>query len=163
LFASTRAGSDPPSRSGVTYLVTFTCSSTPDWLLADPVRSARSGGAVALVQLRRQGEVLKGEVERNQRRDELLDGQLAELRDRSEDRTRQQAELIQAEFHPSFIRDVPATGSVWNRSGRPVTSVAARVMTEEGNDVAARPDEWRALSGSVTIARQPRSGPPKAL
>ena len=40
--SSARAGSDPPSRSGVTYRVTVTCSSTRDRL--PPIHRAHSAG-----------------------------------------------------------------------------------------------------------------------
>ena len=51
------------------------------------------GGTAALIQLRQQGNVLKGEVERNKRRDELLDGQLRDLERRALLFERQQSQL----------------------------------------------------------------------
>ena len=59
------------------------------------------GGAAALIQLRQQGQTLKGEIERNKRRDDLLDGQLKDLRDRADARSREQAEDIRWSRYPS--------------------------------------------------------------
>lgn len=49
---------------------------------------AAIGGTVALLQLRQQGKVIEGEFDRNKRRDELLDGQLRELKQREDSRRR---------------------------------------------------------------------------
>lgn len=66
----------------------------PTWLAVAVVVGA-VGGGVALGQLRQQGNVIKGEFERNKKRDDLLDGQLHELEQRTRIIERQQAELVE--------------------------------------------------------------------
>ena len=67
----------------------------PTWIA---VFVAAIGGTVALIQLRQQGNVLKGEVERNKKRDKLLDGQLQEVMERAGDRAREQAEKVKVSW-----------------------------------------------------------------
>jgi hypothetical protein len=95
----------------------------PTWIA---VFVAAIGGAVALIQLHRQGEVLKGEVERNKRRDKLLDGQLAELRDRELDRVREQAESVAVGLQLNTGEG--PFGYVTNGSRRPITEVVAGIV-----------------------------------
>jgi len=52
----------------------------PTWLA---VTVGATGGGIALGQLRQQGKVIRGEFERNKKRDELLDGQLRDLGQRT--------------------------------------------------------------------------------
>jgi len=79
----------------------------PTWLAVAVVVGA-VGGGVALGQLRQQGNVIKGEFERNKKRDDLLDGQLHELEQRTHIIERQQAELVEftwsTEHAPSRCR-----------------------------------------------------------
>ena len=108
----------------------------PTWIA---VFFAAVGGTVALIQLRQQGNVLKGEVERNKRRDELLDGQLSELRERALDRAREQAEHIVVvgwEHRAAWVR---------NNSGRPITKVAAGfvVPQPDGGVTTYHPSHWQ--------------------
>src|ERR1039458_4131935 len=92
----------------------------PTWIA---VFVAAVGGTVALIQLRQQGNVLKGEVERNKRRDKLLDGQLAELRERELDRVREQAESVTVAM--LLNTGEGPFGYVTNGSSRPITEVVA--------------------------------------
>ena len=80
------------------------------------------GGAAALIQLRQQGQTLKGEIERNKRRDDLPDGQLKDLRDRADARSREQAEDIRVEWYPNRT-----WVTVVNKSSRPITRIRAQI------------------------------------
>ena len=111
------------------------------------------GIVIALVQLdmqRRQlagqQSVLEGEVERNKRRDVLLDGQLRELEQRARSLDRQQAESIG--FRPSsFDERVPDSqppmtrnlhmADVQNDSPRPIRDVTCRIEPEPGDALQA--------------------------
>jgi hypothetical protein len=103
----------------------------PTWLA---VFVAAVGGTAALIQLRQQSNVLKGEVERNKRRDELIDGQLHELRERAQDRARNQAEGIKIDLEG--LPDGPYKVKIRNLSDRPVTDVVAGIIVEpyDGGD-----------------------------
>jgi hypothetical protein len=94
----------------------------PTWLA---VVVATFGGWVALTQLRQQAGILEGEVMRNVKRDELLDGQLRDLQERSAAWRRVQADDVDL----TWIRGNAASGSyaeVTNNSRRPITAVACR-------------------------------------
>jgi hypothetical protein len=102
------------------------------------------GAAIALIQmdmqrrqLASQQRVLEGEVERNKRRDVLLDGQLRELRDRELVQQRQQAERVDLELVDSTGDPAGASvfmGNVTNGSHRPVRDVACRIKPTEDRD-----------------------------
>src|SRR5262245_59148116 len=89
--------------------------------------AAITGATIAYRQFRQQTEVFRGEVERNKRRDELLDGQLQELQERTQDRTREQAESIRVNWK---LDSVPSSVEVTNGSDRPITRVSAAVLSE---------------------------------
>jgi hypothetical protein len=93
---------------------------------------AAVGGTVALIQLRQQANVLKGEVERNKRRDELIDGQLQELRERAQDRARNQAEGIKVDLDGG--PDGPYKVMIRNLSDRPITDVVAGIVMQLHDD-----------------------------
>jgi hypothetical protein len=63
----------------------------PTWLA---VIVASVGGWIALSHLRQQQEVIEADIERQRKRDDLLDGQLRELADRERSRQREQAEQV---------------------------------------------------------------------
>ena len=95
------------------------------------------GGTAALIQLRQQGNVLKGEVERNKRRDELLDGQLRDLQRRSLVAERQQADAIDLELVSSKQDSAVYMTNVTNTSNRPVHNVSCRLLLKDGGDALA--------------------------
>lgn len=93
-----------------------------------------AAATVALVQLRQQGNVLKGEVERNKRRDELLDGQLRELQEAELFRQREQAERVDLTWNSN------GSGSyaqVVNDSRRPIRNVRCQIRLMSGDMMPA--------------------------
>ena len=94
-------------------------------------------------QLASQQSVIVGAVTRNQRRDQLLDGQLRELEQRARTFDRQQAEAIGLEpgstsrpipgFDPS-AKNVIYAADVVNGSRRPIRNVARRINTTPRDD-----------------------------
>jgi hypothetical protein len=106
----------------------------PTWLA---VIVAAVGGGIALRQLRQQGNVIKGEVERNKRRDELLDGQLAELEQRGRIIERQQADAVDFSWRTGMGAAHGGSGEVEraevheavvaNLSRRPIRNVTCRI------------------------------------
>lgn len=118
------------------------------------------GVVIALVQLEMQRRqladqrgVIEGEFKRNERRDELLDGQLRELRDREVARVREQAEQVDLELASTAEAAPIYMGNVLNRSGRPIRGVACRIKpaadepTQEPHSVGLLAD-WK-LGGEV--------------
>ena len=109
------------------------------------------GAAIALTQmdmqrrqLASQQRVLEGEVERNKRRDALLDGQLRELEQRARTLDRQQADGV--DLKPSYMPEtakVPGSeppsqhkvhvAEVANNSRRPIRDVSCRIEPEPGD------------------------------
>ena len=87
----------------------------PTWLA---VVVASVGGGIALRQLRQQGDVIKGEIERNTARDKLLDGQIRELQQREVSRQREQAEQIDMTWEDM----ASAPGAARRSRRRPATS-----------------------------------------
>src|ERR1700721_1242610 len=77
-----------PPRCSVLAVSGINWGDVPTWLA---VVVASVGGGIAL---RQQGDVIKGEIERNTARDKLLDAQLRELYLRETSRQREQAEHI---------------------------------------------------------------------
>jgi hypothetical protein len=104
-----------PSSHGVDW------GNVPAWLA---LIVATAAATVGLLQLRQQANTLKGEVERNKCRDKLLDGQLRELRDRANDRSREQAEQIQPDWYSDEV-------VVRNDSSRPITRLAISVVRSD--------------------------------
>jgi hypothetical protein len=111
------------------------------------------GGTAALIQLRQQGNVLKGEIERNKRRDELLDGQLRDLERRALLFERQQANYVLVEIEswsaslfgiqPPGPNGLAFVAVVTNHSDRPIRQVAARLeVTGETPQTATRLGRW---------------------
>lgn len=119
--------SAPPSH-GVDW------GNVPAWLALVVATAAATAG---LLQLRQQANTLKGEVDRNKRRDELLQGQLEELEDRTNDRRREQAEQIQPDWSGDevFVR---------NDSSRPITRLAISIVRSDdhGNRTTYPADGW---------------------
>jgi hypothetical protein len=149
----------------------------PTWL-AVPVASV--GGWIALVQLRQQQDVIASDIERSQKRDELLDRQLRELDDRERSRQREQAE--QVNLTPWLVRlpkpaedpgadgKTGATGRrkdeksgsclVTNESRRPVRHVACRLILD-GREIRA--DKFGIGGGSSsTVSVAPMYFPAEA-
>ncbi len=107
------------------------------------------GAAIALTQmdmqrrqLRSQQRVLEGEVERNKRRDALLDGQLRELDQRTRTLDRQQAEAIDLRTSWTLAKapgsDPPIqhkvhVAEVANNSRRPIRNITCRIEPEPGD------------------------------
>lgn len=124
----------------------------PTWIA---VFIAGFGGGIALIQLRQQFNVLKGEVERTKRRDQLFDGQLNDLKERLEDRVREQAEHVSVEWD-SPPRKAKTTGTVINKSRRPITKISARVtapLPDGGTDID-RGGAWTFFStGRINTSR----------
>jgi hypothetical protein len=99
----------------------------PTWLA---VVIAAIGGYVALRQLREQQGQFAEEARRNEKRDILLDTQLAEAAERANSHRRQQAEKI------TLKRDVIRPGRdslahVTNGSSRPIRNVACRLYLDD--------------------------------
>lgn len=97
-------------------------------------------------QLASQQRVLEGEVERNKRRDALLDGQLRELEQRALTFERQQAEEINTKRSWHTLRipgsDPPASyklhaAEVANSSLRPIRNAACRIEPEPCDSLQA--------------------------
>jgi hypothetical protein len=118
----------------------------PTWLA---VGVGAIGGGAALFQLHQQSNVLKGEVERNKRRDELLDGQLRDLERRARLAERQQANrvlVVVEEWVGAYTGAVPEesdapgyVAAVANESNRPIRRVAARLhVGGEGTKLPTR-------------------------
>lgn len=121
----------------------------PRWLA---VLVASVGGWIALSQLRQQQAIIQSDIERSQKRDDLLDGQLRELADRERARQREQAEKVNLSLQPVRISEAtdakpgghqPASASRWagscrvtNGSGRPVRRVACR-LNLDGREIRA--------------------------
>ena len=93
-------------------------------------------------QLRSQQNVPAGEVERNKRRDALLDGQLRELEQRARTLDRQQAEAIDLKVSYMTAKvpgsEPPAqhkvhVAEVANNSRRPIKDVTCRIEPELGD------------------------------
>lgn len=101
----------------------------PTWVA---VAVAAVGGAVALVQLHQQGQVIKGEIERNKRRDELLDGQLRELEQREDSRIREQAESVDVTWTDIDAEPGYSLVVVINGSRRPIRDVGCVAYLDEG-------------------------------
>jgi hypothetical protein len=99
----------------------------PTWLA---VVVAAVGGGIALRQLRQQGNVIKGEIERNKARDDLLDGQLRELHEREKSRQREQAEAVDMIWHDVPDGDGTSNVTVINRSRRPIKLITCWVVAD---------------------------------
>lgn len=106
-----------------------------------------AAATAALVQLRQQGNVLRGEVERNKRRDELLDEQLRELERRALLAERQQANYVVVELKqwsgtrsgalPEGSKNPAYLAAVTNESDRPIRHVVARLDIDGGPSLFA--------------------------
>jgi hypothetical protein len=118
LTASPSPSPSPSAHGGIEW------GDVPAWVAAIAtvigLTAAITGAVIAFRQFRLQTAILNGEVERNKRRDELLDGQLKELLERANDRAREQAEQIYPVWYNGQV-------SVRNHSSRPITSLAIRV------------------------------------
>jgi len=104
----------------------------PTWLA---VVVATVGGGIALSQLRQQQAVIQSDIERSQKRDELLDGQLRDLAERERYLQRAQAELINVEAELIMLAgqgSPEGRGSckVINSSSRPVRHVTCRLLLD---------------------------------
>jgi hypothetical protein len=100
----------------------------PTWLA---VVVATFGGGVALSQLRQQTSVLEGEAMRNVKRDELLDGQLRDLQERSAAWRRAQADGVDLTWKGGNTPS-ESWAEVTNNSSRPITAVTCRFRPDDG-------------------------------
>jgi hypothetical protein len=88
-------------------------------------------------QLAGQQAVLEGEVQRNVRRDQLLDGQLRELEQRSLVAERAQAEAVSFELTDSAGEVSVYMVNVTNSSSRPIRNIVCRVLSGGGGPAQA--------------------------
>jgi hypothetical protein len=113
--------STPPPHGGADW------GNVPAWVAAIAtvvgLAAAITAAVIAYRQFRQQTDVLKGEAERNKRRDELLDGELRDLRDREELRTREQAERVDVAMRADGTEIY-----VDNQSTRPITRIDAYIQ-----------------------------------
>jgi hypothetical protein len=110
-----------PQRCSVLAVSGINWGDVPTWLA---VIVASVGGGVALRQLRQQGDVIKGEIERNTARDKLLDAQLREVNQRETSRQREQAEHIDLTWEDMPSAPGESLVTVINGSRRPIRSVS---------------------------------------
>jgi hypothetical protein len=120
-------------RTWVGFVVAISAAVAALWQLDMPRR-----------QLAEQKDVLKGEVERNKKRDALLTGQLQEIEQRSLTYERQQAQDvdIRASTISGPVPDMEALGGqilrtaeVYNRSSRHIRDVACRIEPPPGDSL----------------------------
>jgi hypothetical protein len=139
LAASPSPSPSPSGHSGLDW------GDVPAWVAAVAtvvgLTAAITGALIAYRQFRQQTDVLKGEIERNKRRDELLDGQVEELRERADERAREQAEGV------SVWWESAQGATVYNESRRPIARVSASVLVSvpEGGYTTHRATSWTLL------------------
>jgi hypothetical protein len=99
----------------------------PTWLA---VLIASVGGWIALSQLRQQQDVIAADIERSQKRDNLLDLQLRELDGRERARQREQAEQVGLRPRSVMAAGAEVLGScrIVNDSMRPIRRIACRLI-----------------------------------
>ena len=105
----------------------------PTWLA---VAVATVGGWIALSQLRTQQQQIAEEAQRNTRRDELLDKQVAEAETRAVSERRRQAEDVEALRRTS---ENGSLGYVYNGSRRPISAITCRIMSKADRRIVASP------------------------
>lgn len=120
-FCPAAFGFRTPPRCTVLVVSGINWGDVPTWLA---VVVASVGGGIALRQLRLQGAVIKGEIERNAARDKLLDGQLKELAARVTSGQRQQAEHIDLTWENIQSAPSESLAVVINGSRRPIRNVS---------------------------------------
>jgi hypothetical protein len=149
----TIAGRQARPRSSVLAVGQINWGDFPTWVA---VVVAAAGGTVALIQLRlqrkqleEQSKTLEGEIARNKRRDELLDGQLQELKERADDRAREQVDRIIVSVDEAPLTLDPAErvtiqAMVENQSPRAITHVRAGYVEAlpSGGDTTRHPRDW---------------------
>ncbi len=115
------------------------------------------------LQLRSQQQVISDEAVRNQRRDKLLDGQLAELEQRARVLERQQAEAVELSHEPGA--SVPGADDpskpvhmavVVNGSARPIRDVVCRIKPHPAQDYDFEARIVAELVGGQPPLRNPR-------
>jgi hypothetical protein len=92
----------------------------PTWLLAGLAAAAGWVGFVQLAILRRQ---IAEEIDRNEKRDRLLDKQLDEAERRARSERRQLVEDVEVKF-------TGKTGDVVNNSKRPINDITCKIMSK---------------------------------
>ena len=100
----------------------------PTWLA---VIVATVGGGIALSQLRQQQRVIEGEIDRNRKRDKLLDGQLRELTDMERSRQREQSEAVDVTWNDSPSPPGTSFVTVINGSRRPIRELTCLVYPDD--------------------------------
>jgi hypothetical protein len=104
----------------------------PTWLAA---AFAAFAGWIALHQLGMLREQMAEEADRNAKRDQVLDSQLAEARTRSASERRRQAEGVKTDPAPRFAGS--SDFAVVNDSGRPIADITCRVISKaDGHTIA---------------------------
>jgi hypothetical protein len=103
----------------------------PTWLAAG---FAAIAGWVALRQLRILRDQIKEDADRNDKRDQLLDKQIAEAEARAVSYQRKQAEDVNANYDYS-------RSQFWiiNKSPRPITDIACRIISKNAGQPTAEP------------------------
>ncbi len=125
----------------------------PTWLL---VAGAAVAGWAGLDQLRILRGQIADEADRNKKRDELVDKQIAEAERRARSDRRRLVEDVRVTFSGH-------TGYVLNDSGRPVNDVTFKVMSKADRNVLALPTgcgeveqvgpAWQFLPGAKEVSR----------
>jgi hypothetical protein len=120
-----------PPRCSVLAVSGINWGDVPTWLA---VVVASVGGGIALRQLRQQGDVIKGEIERNTARDKLLDAQLRELYQRETSRQREQAEHIDLTWENMPSAPGESLVVVINGSRRPIRNVSCVAWVSDSKE-----------------------------
>jgi uncharacterized membrane-anchored protein YhcB (DUF1043 family) len=111
----------------------------PTWLL---LVIGLVGGVIGLLQFRTFVKDHSEEVERNKKRDELMDSQLAEAERRMRADLRRQAEGVELAWVQRTTKNgIISTGIVTNKSQRPITNITSRVVTKVSETILKVPNE----------------------
>jgi hypothetical protein len=127
----------------------------PTWLA---VIAATFGGWIALRQLRQQGDVIKGEIERNKARDELLQRQLNDLYDRDRSRMREQAAAVDIEWEDWEENPGKSVVTVSNDSRGPIRKITCAIYTDDSTRIAP---EYGTEMIEATYPPESRYGSPR--
>lgn len=103
----------------------------PTWLLAAGASAAAWIALLQLSDLRRQ---IAEDAERNRKRDQLLDKQIAEAERRERSERRRLVQGVEVRFNGR-------TGNVVNNSGRPINDITTKVMSKVDRHSLAIPEK----------------------
>jgi hypothetical protein len=125
----------------------------PTWMLTI---LAAIAGWVGLDQLRILREQIAEDADRNEKRDQLLDRQLAEAEARSNSYRRMQAEEVKVLLR--WDNQVPSV-HVFNGSPRPITDITSKLVTKSTGQPAGDPD-WAVITVQINSGEYvPAPGP----